>query len=66
MKPKNIQRNSNYMFVRRVLRSCENMNQLSMAEKMIWQYATIVSTSDMKSAMDLQNIFETKLSELTK
>lgn len=62
--PKNIQRTPNFMFVRRVIRSCNTLEELSMAEKMIWQFATIVHKDDFKSAYDLQNIHDKKKLEL--
>lgn len=51
------------MFVRRVLKSSKTLEQLSMAEKMIWQFTTIVSPA-MIDAEDLQKIHNDKKFEL--
>lgn len=63
MNNKNIKRSPNFMFVRRVLRSCDTLEQLSMAEKMIWQFTTLVSPA-MMDAEDLQQIHDEKKFEL--
>lgn len=65
MNLKNTKRSSNYMFVRRVLKSCKKIDHLEMAEKMIWQYATNVRIDDSKSAEDLMKIYNDKKRELT-
>lgn len=64
MNLKNTKRSSNYMFVRRVLKSCDKIDHLEMAEKMIWQYATNVRIDDPKSAEDLMDIYNEKKIEL--